>query len=340
MADANRFGPFDRAVDVLVARPRTAWTIAVVRILFGLVLLGWTITLMLDASTWLADDGLVPPEFASTEGWRWFDLDSTGAAWVAVVALALAAVAITVGWRPTPWLILAFLLLVALQRRDPVILNSGDFLVRNFALLLAFVPTGAALSVDRRLRHGPGSLWTAPMVAPWGLRLIQLQMMVVYFFAFWSKSGETWRNGTAVSTALRLEDIRRLTPPSWMIDNIAVVAALTWGALAIELALAMLLWAKPLRPFLIVLGLTLHLFIDAFMLVGFFGLAMAVGLLSFLDADWIDRKVAGRRRTRAGPEVVADSAPADEVAGGEPEPADAENEPAHAENEPASAGVP
>ena len=38
---------------------------------------------------------------------------------------------------------------------------------------------------------GRESLWTAPLVAPWGLRLVQLQMVVVYFFAFWSKNGPT-----------------------------------------------------------------------------------------------------------------------------------------------------
>ncbi len=300
-------------VDVLLVRPRPAWTLALVRILYGLLLLAWTVSLLPDASTFLAEDGLVPPEFASPIGWRWFDLSSSAASLVAIAALAAAAVSITVGWRPTGWLLLAFVLLVAVQRRDPLIINSGDILIRNLALLLAFSPTGAALSVDRWRSHGRAELWTAPPVAPWGLRLVQLQVMVVYFFAFWSKSGELWRDGTAVSTALRIDDLQRFPVPDWVISSVVVMAFATWGALAIELALATLLWVKRLRPLLIALGVLLHLSIDAALLVGFFGPAMVVGLLSFTDADWIDRKVAGLRDRRS----AAPAEPSAGVAGGE-----------------------
>lgn len=284
-----------RALDRLLWRPRPAWPLAIARILFGLVLLAWTVTLMLDASTFLSDDGAVGPEFAGRDGWRWFDLDTTTSAWIALIALVATAVCIVVGLFPGVALVAAFVLLVAVERRNPLIINSGDLVLRNFALLLAFTPSGAALSVDRWRRHGRSSLWTSPRVAPWGLRLVQLQVVVVYFFAFWSKSGESWRNGTAVSTALRLDDLQRFPAPAFMIEMVIAVAVLTWGALAVELALAALLWCKPLRPLLLVLALGLHLSIGGLMLVGFFGPAMFVGLFTFLDGDRLDDVVARRR---------------------------------------------
>lgn len=285
------------ALDSLLFRRRSAWSLALMRVIFGCTLLAWTLTLMLDASDFFSPDGIAGPDVASTVGWRYFDLNSSGAAWIALATLVVAALAIIVGFRPTWFLLLAFVLLVAVQRRNPLILNSGDLVLRNFALLLALCPTSAALSVDRWMQHGRSSLRTAAQVAPWGLRLIQLQVVVIYFFAFWSKYGPTWRQGTAVSTALRLDDLRRIAPPSFMIDNIAVVAALTWGALAIELGLALLLWSRRLRPVLIVLALLLHLFIDTFMLVGFFFPALIVGLAAFTDTDWVGR-VANRLITR------------------------------------------
>ena len=288
----------DRSSGHLLFARRPAWTIAFVRILFGGALLSWTVSSMVDASIWFAGDGPVPPRFASTTGWNVFSIDSTGAAWLALAVLLVASVSVIVGWYPTPWLIVAFVLLVALQRRNPLIINSGDLILRNLALLLALCPTGAALSVDRWRREGRESLWTAPLVAPWGLRLVQLQMVVVYFFAFWSKNGESWHNGTAVSTALRLDDLQRFPAPWFMIDDVTVVALLTWGALAIEIALAAFLWYKPLRPWLIVLAVVLHFFIDGLLLVGFFGPVMIIGLLSFVDADWIDRRFAERRARR------------------------------------------
>lgn len=286
-------------LDRLLFDRRPAWTIAMVRVLYGSMLLAWTVSSLVDAGTWFASDGPVPPRFATTGGWTIADLDTTGTAVVALVVLLLAGVAIVVGWHPTPWLVLSFLLLVAVQRRNPLILNSGDLILRNLALLLAFCPTGAALSVDRWRRHGRDSLWTAPLVAPWGLRLVQLQMIVVYFFAFWSKSGSTWHNGTAVSTALRLDDLQRIGAPWFMTDNVPIVAMLTWGALAIELALALLLWYRPARFALIVLAILLHSMIDGLMLVGFFGPVMVIGLLSFVDAGWLDHRISERSPTAA-----------------------------------------
>lgn len=293
-------------VETLVAKRRPAWPLAIMRILFGVTLLAWTGSMAADAEDLLGTNAIVPARFATQNRWNWFDLDSTGAVWVALAALAFASIAIIVGWRPTGWLLLSFILLVAIQRRNPVILNSGDLLIRNLAFLLALTPTGAALSFDRWRRHGRAALRTAPLVAPWGLRLIQLQLITVYLFAFWSKSGDTWRGGTAVSTVFRLEDLQRIAAPTWLVESVIIIAVLSWGALAIELGLATLLWYKPLRPVLVALGVTLHLFIDTFLLVGFFGPLMITGLIAYSDADWIDNVVARRfRRSDPVPTMAA-----------------------------------
>ncbi len=277
----------------LFIAPRTAWPLAIARVVIGVVLLLWALTMAFDVSALLGDDALVSSEFASGRD-RYLPLDSTLAISVALGALVLASVAIIVGWRPSFWLVVAFVLLVAIQRRNTMILNSGDVILRNLTLLLALAPTGAAMSVDRIRHHGRGAFWTSAQVAPWGLRLVQLQMVVVYFFAFWSKSGELWQNGTAVSTAFRLQDLQRFGELSVLVENIWVVAFLTWSTLVVELALATLLWARRLRPGLIVLGVLLHVMIDTFLLVGFFGLAMIAGLMTFLDADRIDSRARHR----------------------------------------------
>jgi len=257
----------------------------------------WAATMALDVNALLGENAVVGPEFTSNFN-RYLPLDSALTINLALAALAAASVAIIVGWRPSLWFVVAFVLLVSIQRRNTMILNSGDVILRNLTLLLALVPTGAAMSVDRVRRHGRAAFWTSAQVAPWGLRLVQLQMLIVYFFAFWSKSGELWKNGTAVSTAFRLQDLQRFGELSILVDNIWVVGFLTWSTLLVELALAMLLWAKRLRPTLIVFGVLLHVMIDSFVLVGFFGLAMIAGLMTFLDADRIDELV-NRRHSKA-----------------------------------------
>ncbi len=291
---ARATAAIERATDVLLQRRRPAWPLAIMRIIFGLVLFAWTATMAFDVDDLLGSDALVPSRFATQGRWRYFDLDTTTSIWIALAVLLLASVALVVGWRPTEWFLLTFVVLVAVQRRNPLILNSGDLLLRNFAFLLALSPTGAALSIDRWRRHGRAALRTAPLVAPWGLRLLQLQMMVIYFFAFWSKGGSLWREGTAVSTVLRIGDITRFDSPAWLETNVVIIAVFTWGALATELGLSTLLWAKRARPILIVAGITFHVFIDVFVMVGFFGPLMVLGLLGFLDAERFDRRIIAK----------------------------------------------
>ncbi len=281
----------------LFVEPRLAWPLAIARIELGLTVFAWTATLLVDVSMLAGEGAGVPPEFADTT-FAWLPHDSTAVMVMALLVLLAASVAVTIGFRPTVFLVVIFVLLVAVQRRAPQLLNSGDIIIRNLALLLALCPTGAAASFDRARRIGRDGWFTSAAVAPWGLRLVQLQVMVVYLFAFWSKSGDTWRDGTAVSTALRLVDLQRFGQLDMLVSSVPVVAALTWGTLAAELALATLLWVKRLRPALIVVGLALHLSIDATMLVGFFGFAMFAGLMTFLDADAVDRRVRAWREQR------------------------------------------
>lgn len=303
MIDQLRRAFYRAAVD-----PVSAWPLAIGRIILGVTIFGWSATMMFDVGDLLGPDAVVPPEGASRY-FRWLPIESTWAIWAALIGLLIAAIAITIGFRPTAFLLLAFVLLVSVQRRTPEILNSGDLILRNLALLFALCPTGAAGSFDRWRRVGRDDFWTAPLVAPWGLRLVQLQVSMVYLFAFWSKSGDLWRNGTAVSTALRLDDLQRFGEIDWLVGNIVIVALLTWGTLIVELALGVLLWVKRLRPFLIVVGLLLHLFIDVFLLVGFFGPALAAGLMSFLDGDSVQRRVDRRLdRRRVSADGVDDTA--------------------------------
>ena len=151
------------AVDRVFVRRRPAWTAAVARVGYGLIVLAWTLTLMLDADAFLGDRAVLPNDLVTGGGWRWFELGSTTSVWLALVTLTAAAIAIIVGFRPTIALLITFVVVVALQRRNPLILNSGDLLLRDLAVLLAFCPTGAALSVDRWRRHGRAALRTAPL---------------------------------------------------------------------------------------------------------------------------------------------------------------------------------
>ena len=275
--------------------PRTASTLALVRILYGITLIGWTGSMLPDLLTFFSDSprGIVSADLAHRGGWSvftWFGSDA--ALWLGFAILLLAAVAITVGFFPSAAAVTAWVLVVSFQHRNQFLLNSGDFVVRDLALLLALCPSGAALSVDRWRRVGGPRFWTSPVVPQWGLRLIQVQASLVYFFSFWNKTGMAWRGGSATSTAWRLTDLQRFAVPDALQHNLWLSTLAGWGTLGIELALGVLVWNRRWRWWALAGGLLLHLTIDLTILVGFFSWAMISALTSFVPPEASDRWIA------------------------------------------------
>jgi hypothetical protein len=292
--------------------PATPTTLALVRILYGITALFWTLSLLPDLMTYFSDGkgGLVREVASRGAGWSVFRFfPSDAAVWIAFVVLAVACVLLIIGLFPTPAAIVMWVLLVSFQHRNQYLLNSGDFVVRNMALLLALCPSGAALSVDRYRKVGRQRFWSPPAIPQWGLRLIQIQASFVYFFSFWNKTGMAWRGGSAATTAWRLTDLQRFAMPDFVLHNLWLSTVLSWGTLAVELILGILVWNRRWRLWALLGGLVLHLMIDATMLVGFFSWAMISALTSFLPPDvsdkWVDRGrrwLTSRRRNDAAAE--------------------------------------
>lgn len=184
---------------------------------------------------------------------------------------------------------------MSLQFRNLTIMNSGDSLLRIIGFLVMFAPTGAALSVDRWRRAGR-PFWEFPAHAPWILRLLQIQVSVIYVTTVWEKlRGTYWNDGTAVSYALRLDDLVRFPLPGWFTESLVVANLLTFGTLAIELALGMLVWNARARPYVLGTGIILHVFIELTLDVGFFSFAIFVLYLAFVPADTMTAKLLAAR---------------------------------------------
>ena len=166
-------------------------------------------------------------------------------------------------------------------------LNSGDLLVIVLAFYLMLAPSGSRCPSTAGSEQGP-RFWEFPKRSLWPLRLIQVQVSLLYFFAVWEKlRGETWNDGTAVSYAFRIEDLERFPVPAFVTDSLLLVNLLTYGTLAVELALAILVWNGKLRPWVLLLGVGLHLGIDYAVRVGFFSFAALVAYVAFLPPETV-----------------------------------------------------
>ncbi len=193
-------------------QPEQMYTLGLVRIAFGALVVVWGLWLLPMRDGLLDADGVTPAQPSIAHTWGLFAVWSSDAAILTgVVVLVLSAIAMLVGWHSRLAAILVFVLVLSFERRDPWAFNSGDALVRIEALLLAISPCGAALSLDHRRRTG--SFWSAQTRPNWPVRLMQVQLSLIYLAAVQVKlSGEPWLNGTAVSYVLRLR--RHATCPT------------------------------------------------------------------------------------------------------------------------------
>ncbi len=273
-------------------------TFVLFRLAFGLVAVGYTISLAPALFAFYSDDGILPaqPTYKGTLAWGllgWFPSDA--AVLLFYFLLLLGAIALLVGFQTRVAALVFFVCLISFGRRNPWVLNSGDLLVQVLAFYMLFMPAGLAFSVDR-WRKEPRGVWDFPSRAIWPLRLVQVQVSILYIAAVWAKvRGVTWNDGTAVSYAFRIEDISRFPVPDFVTDSLVIANLLTFGTLAVELSIGILVWNRVLRPWVLLLGVGLHLGIDYAVRVGFFSYAVLVAYVAFVPPDAARSFIVGAR---------------------------------------------
>ena len=281
-------------------RPEPAYTLGLVRIGFGALIVLWTLSLLWDLDAFFTSSGVDPALIRQPLEWNVFGVwSSDGAVYVGWAALLVAALALTVGWHSRIAAVIVFVLVLSFQFRNDYVFNSGDNLIRIEALFLALAPSGAALSLDQR--RATGSFWTAQSRAPWVLRLLQIQLSLIYVATFTTRmTGDAWTDGTAMSYALRLQDMLIIPLPEALTTDPLLMNLATWGTLLVELLIGILVWSSRFRKAALIAGVTLHTVILATVAVGFFTPAMLILYLAFIAPETAQRfaeRVSSRRRS-------------------------------------------
>ena len=276
-------------------RPEPTSTLAVLRIAFGLLALAWTVSLSADLDAFFGRAGLLPSQPSASGVWGVLGVfPSNTAVQIMFAVLLCACIALTVGYQTRLAALLVFVGILSFERRDPYVFNTGDGLMRLLAFYLMLAPAGASLSVDSWQRGR--RVWEFPLRAVWPVRLMQIQLSMLYLFGLWVKlQGTTWNNGTAVSYATRISDLTRFPMPSFLIHSMLMANLLTFGTLAVELSIAILVWSRRLRPWVLLAGACLHLGIEYSIRVGFFSLAVLTLYISFVDPLWAQARLLAAR---------------------------------------------
>ena len=210
---------------------------------------------------------------------------------VVLAATFAAALGLMLGWRTRLMSIALYLGLLALYHRNVASSGGPDAMPLILAFYMMLCPSGAAYSLDARRaakRSGMADRKvcpTEPWVVPFGLRLLQIQICVIYFQSCAVKcQGPTWMNGTAVHYVLFNGEFNHFDL-GFLAGSPLVINLMTHGALLIEFALAFWLWFRPTRRWAILGGVMLHAGIRPMLNVPGFGEFMCATYLTFLDAD-------------------------------------------------------
>jgi hypothetical protein len=256
---------------------------------FGAVTIGWTISLLPDLYALFGPHGVVPQQPEIPYLWGVFAVwTSDQALLIGWILLLLSSLALMVGWHSRLAALAAFILIVSFEHRNVWVFNAGDTAIRIEALFLAISPCGTALSLDQR--HATGEFWSAQERPQWAVRLMQVQLSLIYLAAAQAKlNGNAWPQGTAVSYSLRLPDMLLLPTPHWFTTSALLMNAVTWGALTVELAVGILVWNRRLRPWVLAAGVVMHTMVMVTIAVGFFSPAVLVLYLAFVPPAMVER---------------------------------------------------
>ena len=284
----QRWAGFKEAWHAFWFEPRSTSTVALFRIAYGSVVFLWGLSFAPDLMTFYSRSGMLPDQPPGS--WGLLQLSNSNPVVLVLYGLLLiSAVCLTIGYRSRLASVVLWVTMVSLQARNPYVQTGGELVLRLTGFYMMLVPAGESLSVDRWRKH-KGDFWEFPARAPWGLRLAQIQLSAIYLFTVWTKvPGRTWNDGSAVGYALQLRPYLRLPIPERVLDFVPLMNLFTWGTLAIELSMAILIWNRKLRPWVMLGGIALHLGIEIALKVGFFSYSMWVLYTTFIPEDAAER---------------------------------------------------
>jgi len=272
---------------------------ALLRILYGTLLLIMLLVQLPDLEVLYSSQGVLPLEASrhvvdpdTRTIFEWLPDSTSTVRWCYSIFL-FQTLLLLAGFRPRFQAICLLMWLASFQHRNCLLIDGEDTVFRLFAFLLALSPCGCRWSVDNWLhRKQHGDVRSIPSSSAWALRLVQLQMTMIYVSTAWEKlNGEAWLDGSALYYASRLDDLFGRGPvPYVLFNNLTAMQWMTWTVLAVEVLLPVMLWFKETRRAAIVLGIGLHLSIEWMMNLFLFEWIMIAGLLTFAtrqDLVWL-----------------------------------------------------
>jgi hypothetical protein len=268
-------------------------TLGLIRICAGTMLfythLVWTLGIndFLAPGGWLDSQAVRHYQRESYAWSYWWWIDSPALIWIVHLAALVVFAMLALGLFSRVVSVLAFLITVSYAHRLTGALFGLDQINALLAMYLMVGPCGAAYSLDRwrQQRRSESKLSPSPpsVGANIALRLIQLHMCVIYFFAGLSKlQGPSWWEGSALWGAVANLEYQSLDM-TWLANWPLVIALMTHVTIFWEISYCALVWPRLTRPIVLALAVPLHLGIAFGLGMITFGVVMLIANMAFIS---------------------------------------------------------
>ena len=279
-------------------------TLATIRLFTGLMLLYTHVVWSLDLASFFGPQGWITADLlqqtwesqGGTNHYFWshfLAIDSVSFLWIAHSLALLVFLLLTIGLFSRTAAVLAFLLTVSYMHRAAGALFGLDQINVMLTLYLVIGPCGGRFSVDawmRKKREQGDQAATKSLEsisANIAIRLIQIHMCVIYFFAGARKLlGASWWDGSAMWLSIANSEYQTVDL-TWMASLPVLLALLTHVIVLFELSYCVLIWNRLTRPIVLLTAVLMHMGIATCLGMATFGLAMLIGNLAFIAPQFI-----------------------------------------------------
>jgi hypothetical protein len=269
---------------------QSAKKVALFRILFGIFLLLTELSLAPHLREWYSDQGFYTGDYIqSINDPLYFSIlyyvHATWVTYVAYAVMVISTIFFILGlWSKYANLIM-YVLFLSFYLRNLEVQNGGFEVLRVMMFFSLFLATDKAYTLPWYRRNvAPEERW----VEGWPVRLLQLQLAVIYFFtAILKLQTPEWYDGSFVYNVVSNANFFQYDG-TWLIRYPIVINVLTYFSLFSELTFAFLIWFRRTRLPMLMAIVLLHLGLILTMNTLWFNYTMIACLALFLTEGEVE----------------------------------------------------
>lgn len=270
-------------------------SLALFRIVFGLVMAFFYMTRQQDVALYYTNEGLMPVSYLNTLEPLKYNFSS----FLYINNLPLlqclhglliaACVSLSFGFLTRFSALLVYGLAHEFFQRDPAAMFGVDSISIFFALYLIFSRAGERYSLDAIFFKFKKTGEWGRMLGSVSYRLMQVQLCVVYTYSGWEKlKGTRWWDGSAVWDVMTMGNLQR-----WDMSFVShmpfVLALIAYTVLFFEIYFVVLICFERIRNYVLAYGVMMHIGIIIFMNLPSFGSMMISVYALFLSGSLVDQ---------------------------------------------------